>query len=62
LGQWILGEKISYSIEEMTKNFEAFKHLKTYLVGSFALAIIMSLIFGLIGYIFFSSFKKKKVE
>src|SRR5690606_23096575 len=40
LGQWILGEKISYSIEEMTKNFEAFKHLKTYLVGSFALAII----------------------
>ncbi|MFL0353008.1 DUF2062 domain-containing protein [Xanthomarina sp. GH4-25] len=61
LGQWVLGEKISYSIEEMMANFEAFKHLKTYLVGSFALAIIGAIVFGFIGYIFFSFFNKKKM-
>ena len=61
LGQWILGEKISYSIEEMIANFEAFKHLKTYLVGSFTLASIGAFVFGFIGYIFFSFSNKKNM-
>ena len=61
LGQWVLGENISYSIEEMMANFEAIEHLKTYLVGSFALAIIGAIVFGFIGYIFFSFFNKKNV-
>jgi glycosyltransferase involved in cell wall biosynthesis len=59
LGQWVLGEKISYSIEEMMDNFEAIEHLKTYLVGSFTLAIIGAIVFGFIGYVFFSIFNKK---
>jgi glycosyltransferase involved in cell wall biosynthesis len=59
LGQWVLGEKISYSIEEMMDNFEAIEHLKTYLVGSFTLAIIGAIVFGFIGYVFFSFFNKK---
>lgn len=61
LGQWVLGENISYSIEEMMDNFEAIEHLKTYLVGSFTLAIIGAIVFGSIGYIFFSFFNKKHV-
>ena len=61
LGQWVLGEKISYSLEEMLTNFEAIEHLKTYLVGSFTLAIIGAVVFGFIGYIFFSFFNKKKI-
>jgi uncharacterized protein (DUF2062 family) len=59
LGQWVLGEKISYSIEEMMDNFEAIEHLKTYLVGSFTLAIIGAIVFGFIGYVFFSFFNKR---
>ncbi|MCX7551449.1 DUF2062 domain-containing protein [Xanthomarina sp. F2636L] len=61
LGQWVLGEKISYSIEEMMDNFEAIEHLKTYIVGSFTLAVIGAIVFGLIGYIFFSFFDKKNM-
>lgn len=61
LGQWVLGERISYSIEEMMDNFQAFEHLKTYLVGSFILAIIGATVFGLIGYIFFSFTNKKNI-
>ncbi|MEO8933743.1 MAG: DUF2062 domain-containing protein [Xanthomarina sp.] len=61
LGQLVLGEKISYSIEEMMDNFEAIEHLKVYLVGSFTLAIIGAVVFGLIGYVFFSFFNKKKI-
>ena len=61
LGQWILGEKISYSIEDMMDNFEMLEHLKIYLIGSFALAIIGAIVFGLIGYIFFNFFNKKKI-
>ncbi|MCX7548914.1 DUF2062 domain-containing protein [Xanthomarina sp. F1114] len=61
LGQWVLGEKISYSIEEMMDNFEAIEHLKTYIVGSFTLAIIGAIVFGLIGYIFFSFVDKKNL-
>ncbi|GGG35547.1 DUF2062 domain-containing protein [Bizionia arctica] len=61
LGQLVLGEKISYSIEEMMENFEAIEHLKTYLVGSFTLAIIGAAVFGSIGYFFFTFFNKKHV-
>ncbi|WP_417888521.1 DUF2062 domain-containing protein [Xanthomarina gelatinilytica] len=61
LGQWVLGEKISYSIEEMTTDFEALKHLKTYLVGSFTLATIGALVFGFTGFVFFSFFNKKNM-
>ena len=61
LGQLVLGENISYSIEEMMANFEAIEHLKIYLVGSFTLAIIGALVFGSIGYVFFSFFNKKKI-
>ncbi|TYA52325.1 DUF2062 domain-containing protein [Formosa maritima] len=61
LGQWVLGENISYSIEDLMDNFEAIEHLKTYLVGSFTLAIIGAIVFGFIGYIFFSLSNRKKM-
>ncbi len=59
LGQLILQEPISYSITDLMDNFEVFKHLKTYIVGSFALATLGALIFGFAAYFFFSIFKKK---
>lgn len=61
LGQWIFGEKISYSVEEMMDNFEVFKHLKTYLVGSFTLAFIGAIVFGFTGFVFFNFFNKKNM-
>jgi len=61
LGPLVLGQQVSYSIEEMMENFEAFKHLKTYLVGSFTLAFIGAIVFGFIGYIFFNFFNKKEI-
>ena len=61
LGQWVLGEKISYSVEEMMDNFEVFKHLKTYLVGSFTLAFIGAIVFGFTGFVFFNFFNKKNM-
>ncbi len=61
IGQFVLGVKYEYTIEEMTQNFDALKHLKTYIVGSFTLAIMAALIFGFIGFLFFSMIGNKKI-
>ncbi|EGV42872.2 DUF2062 domain-containing protein [Bizionia argentinensis JUB59] len=60
LGQIIFQEPISYSVTDLMDNFEVFKHLKTYIVGSFALAILGAILFGVVAYFFFSIIKKKK--
>lgn len=54
MGQFVLGIEYSYTMEEMTENFELVKHLKTYLVGSFSLAIVASLVLGFLGYLILS--------
>ncbi|MDO5971753.1 DUF2062 domain-containing protein [Flavivirga aquimarina] len=59
MGQYLLGIKLEYSMEEMTKNFEVLKHLKTYIIGSFSLAIIAAVGFGLVSYFLFLIFDKK---
>lgn len=61
IGQFVLGVKYEYTIEEMTQNFEAMKHLKTYIVGSFTLATISAIVVGLIGFLFFSMLGNKKI-
>lgn len=61
IGQYILGVDFSYSMEEITSNFGAIRHLEAYLIGSFTLAIIMSALSGMVGFLFFSIFDKKKV-
>jgi len=60
LGQFILQEPISYSLTDLLDNFEVLQHLKTYIVGSFALATLGAILFGFAAYFFFGVFKKKK--
>ncbi|MBZ0328482.1 MAG: DUF2062 domain-containing protein [Altibacter sp.] len=60
MGQFVLGETYSYTMEEMTQNFEVMKHLKTYIVGSFSLAILSSIVLGLLGYLILMLFNGKQ--
>ncbi|TYB78598.1 DUF2062 domain-containing protein [Bizionia myxarmorum] len=60
LGQLIFQESISYSVSDLMDNFEVIEHLKSYIVGSFALATLGALLFGFVAYFFFSIFKRKK--
>lgn len=61
MGQFVLGVEYDYTMEEMTENFELIKHLKTYIVGSFSLAITCAMLLGVLGFLFFSLFEKKKI-
>ncbi|GAA3593061.1 DUF2062 domain-containing protein [Flavivirga amylovorans] len=61
MGQYLLGIKLEYTREEMIENFEVLKHLKTYIVGSFSLAIIAATGFGLLSYFLFLILDKKVV-
>ncbi|MBU3026428.1 DUF2062 domain-containing protein [Zobellia galactanivorans] len=61
IGVWITGEEVSFSMEHMTENFGMLQNLKTYLIGSFALAIMSALLFGIIGYLTIVFFGKKKI-
>ncbi|MGY0391047.1 DUF2062 domain-containing protein [Bizionia sp. KMM 8389] len=60
LGQYILQERISYSVTDLLENLEVLEHLKTYIVGSFTLALLTAIAFGLASYFFFNIIKKKK--
>lgn len=62
LGEYILGLNHNYSMETFQNNFDISEHLKTYIVGSFVLAVSCAIICGLLGFIFFSIFEKKKIS
>jgi len=61
MGQFVLGIEYSYTMKEMTENFEVYKHLKTYLVGSFSLALFSSVILGILGYLILTIFTRKQI-
>lgn len=61
MGQFVLGIEYSYTMEEMTVNFEVIKHLKTYLVGSFSLATVSALVLGSLGYLVFTILDRKQI-
>jgi glycosyltransferase involved in cell wall biosynthesis len=61
MGQFVLGIEYSYTMEEMTENFEVLKHLQTYIVGSFSLATISAIVLGILGYLILSIFNKKQL-
>jgi len=61
MGQFVLGIEYSYTMEEMTENFEVLKHLKTYIVGSFSLATASAIVLGIMGYFILSIFNKKQL-
>ena len=60
IGNWILGtEEISIDFENIATNVKLLAHIKEYIIGSFILASIASIFFGMIGYIFFKLRVKK---
>lgn len=59
-GQYLLNVDYGYSKEKLMEDFEVFTHLKAYIIGSFSLAAISASILGIVGYIFFLFFDKKK--
>ena len=62
LGNYILGQNETYNIATITTNFEVLKHLKTYIIGSFALATVSALTTGILSYVFLLILQKKKVN
>ncbi len=61
LGNFILGHNFTYSIDDIGENIEVLKHLKTYIIGSFSLAIIGAFTVGLLSYFLLLFFQKKKI-
>ena len=59
IGGFILG-RTSLDFNQIDENFKIGTYLIQYVVGSFALAIIIALLFGIIGYISLQIFSKKK--
>lgn len=60
VGNIILGQDTSYSIEDIRENFDVLNHLKSYLIGSITLSTVSAVVFGLLGYLIFSMVDKKK--
>lgn len=60
-GVWITGEENFFSPDDIIDNLVALKVLKTYLIGSFALATIISVLSGLIGYLALTQMAKRKI-
>jgi len=60
MGQFILDVNYNYTLDTFKNNFEITDHLKTYIIGSFSLAILGATICGILGFLFFSIFDKKK--
>tara|TARA_R110002051_G_scaffold324635_1_gene422843 strand:+ start:32399 stop:33595 length:1197 start_codon:yes stop_codon:yes gene_type:complete len=61
LGDFILGQNSTTENIEIVLSFEALKNIKAYIIGSIVLAIIGALLFGLLSYLLFLIFQKKKV-
>jgi len=60
IGTQVLGEPTDYSFADFEQNFEFVKSLKTYIIGSFILAFVASIIVGLVSYFLLSLYNKKK--
>ncbi len=58
-GGFIMG-RTSLEFDQIDKNFKIGVYLMQYIVGSFALAIVMAVLFGLLGFIYLQMFSKKK--
>ena len=60
-GVWITGEENFFSVENIMDNLVALKGLKTYIIGSITLAVIVSVLAGLIGYLALTHMAKRKI-
>ncbi len=53
LGSYILGTEVKINFSNLEENFKLIMQLKEYFIGSFVLAIVCSLLFSLLAYIYF---------
>jgi len=60
-GVWITGAENFFSMENIMDNLVALKGLKTYLIGSFVVATVVSILVGLIGYLALTQIAKRKM-
>lgn len=58
MGNFVLGQQMEYSFSDFTQNFEFYKNLRTYIIGSFSLAIVAAVSFGFLGYLTFKIFNR----
>lgn len=58
MGNLVLGEHVEYSLSDFTENFDFYKNFRTYIIGSFSLAAVVSVCFGFLGYIIFKVFNR----
>ena len=61
MGSWVLGTKNNIEYDNISADFNVLLSLKEYIVGSFVLAFLSSIIFGIIGFVYFK-LKKNKSE
>lgn len=61
LGALLTGEDLIFSMDEMVENRGFITHLKTYIIGSISLAILIACVFGFISYLIFKIFDRKKL-
>ena len=53
MGGWILGTDTKIDLKDLSSNIKLLGDLKEYIIGSFALATVSAVFFGLLGYIVF---------
>ncbi len=59
MGIWVLGSKSDIDYDNISADFNILLSLKEYIVGSFVLAFLSSIIFGVIGFIYFKLMENK---
>ncbi|TYB74104.1 DUF2062 domain-containing protein [Bizionia saleffrena] len=59
-GNWILGKRTAYSLQDFTTQLDLLDHLETYIIGSITLSLLAAISCGLLGYIVLSFFNQKK--
>jgi len=60
MGIWILNSDTDISYDGLTSDFDFLESLKEYVVGSFALAFLSAIVFGILGFVFLKLIEKKR--
>ena len=60
MGIWILNSDTDISYDGLTSDFDFLESLKEYVVGSFALAFLSAIVFGILGFVFLKLIEKRR--
>lgn len=61
IGNRLLGYPTSYTMDDFSSKFEMIEHIEAYIIGSFTLATVASIVIGVAGYLCFLVGNKKKI-